>query len=224
MKLVIGNFKNKLNLNQTKALLCKYQASFFASDNVTLCVPIFIYNELNKSEFNNITVCCNNIDYKAINKNTIGNTYLLGHYDFRSLNESNKLILKKVKKLLKFGAKVILCVGDSLSDFNSNNTQKSLKKQLKGLYPSENLIIAYEPFYAIGSSEPANIDNVNQTINYIKSLFFGKVKVLYGGAIDINNASQFLNSFFIDGVLVGRASLDFNKFKALVDITKKTDN
>lgn len=215
MKFVVGNFKNKLDLNQTKTLLEKYNASFLKLNKVGLCVQNEYYKDV--KEFNNIEIYCNNIDLKEINKNVQNNCYLIGHFDHRSTGENNKLVIKKAKRLLKFGAKIIMCVGDTLDEFNCGLSQKSIRAQLKGITKNPNLIIAYEPFYAIGSSSAADIQEVTKTINFIKSLFLGNVTVLYGGAIDPTNAKQFLKSPFIDGVLVGRASLDYLKF---IELTK----
>ncbi len=219
MKFIVGNFKNKLDFENTNKLLDKYQ-SMFLNAKVGLCVKSEYYNELNLSSYSNLIIYCNNIQLKDINKSVKDKFYLIGHNDFRTLGESNLLVLKKVKRLLKYGANVLLCVGDSLDDFNSGLSNIALKKQLKGLKPNGKLIIAYEPVYAIGDTTPAFIDDVNKEINFIKSLFLGKVDVLYGGSVNSENAKQFLNSPFIDGVLVGRASLDYKEFSSIVNAKK----
>lgn len=219
MKLIVGNFKNKLDFDKTKTLLEKYQASFL-HEKVGLCVKREYFGELNLNSYSNLIIYSNNIELKDINASVEGKFYLIGHNFFRENGENDALILKKTKRLLKHGANVLLCVGDCLDDFNSGLSNISLKKQLKGLKPCDRLVVAYEPVYAIGSATPALVDDVNKEINFIKSLFLGNVKVLYGGAINSENAKEFLNSPFIDGVLVGRACLNYNEFCSLVNVQK----
>ncbi len=218
MKLIVGNFKNKLDLNQTKTLLDQYTASFLNETNIGFCVTKDIYKNIDTNSFKPLAIYSNNIDLKEIDCSVFGKNFLIGHFDFRNKGETNSLILKKVKKLLKFGASVLLCVGDTIEDYNNNNSNKALKKQLRGLKSNDRLIIAYEPFYAIGSKNPAKLDEVEKNINFIKSLFYGKVQVLYGGSIDAKNGKEFLQSSFIDGVLVGRASLDIKAFSGIIKL------
>lgn len=155
---------------------------------------------------------------------------LVGHSERRkAFKESNSLINKKLLKALEEGVTPILCIGESLGQTKSANLTKAyLKRQLTlalrnvRVSQLENIIIAYEPTYAIGADSPADIIAVESNIALIRELISARTKnpvnirVLYGGSVNAQNYQTFLNSESIDGLLIGRASLDIEKFKEMV--------
>ena len=147
---------------------------------------------------------------------------ILGHSENRQTGESDKLINLKIKTALKNGLKVIFCIGEKIKDKRNKKTKLVLSKQIKlGLkgVKLNNIIIAYEPVWAIGSGLIPKSDELFKTINFIKSKFRKKLKILYGGSVNNKNINELKTIRNIDGFLVGGASQNSKKF---IDIIKKT--
>ena len=147
---------------------------------------------------------------------------ILGHSENRETGESDKLINLKIKTALKNGLKVIFCIGEKIKDKRNKKTKSVLSKQIKlGLkgVKLNNIIIAYEPVWAIGSGMIPKSDELFKTINFIKSKFRKKLKILYGGSVNNKNINELKTIRNIDGFLVGGASQNSKKF---IDIIKKT--
>lgn len=164
----------------------------------------------------------------------IGVKYVvLGHSERRALGEGNDGINKKIKSALVAGLAPILCVGEDVRDEN-HSYFNLVKTQLEEclLNVSKNsiskIIIAYEPIWAI-SSTPNRKDAVPadslEMIIFIRKILsdkFGKdaiqTRIIYGGSVDEKDAYEFLQNGGVDGLLVGRASLDFKKFTEIIKI------
>ena len=147
---------------------------------------------------------------------------ILGHSENRQTGESDKLINLKIKTALKNGLKVIFCIGEKIKDKRNKKTNSVLSKQIKqGLkgVKLNNIIIAYEPVWAIGSGLIPKSDELFKTINFIKSKFRKKLKILYGGSVNNKNINELKTISNIDGFLIGGASQNSKKF---IDIIKKT--
>ena len=170
---------------------------------------------------------------QAMVKN-LGVEYLIiGHSERRKAGEENLLINKKVKSAIKLDFKIILCVGEWVRD-NDGNYLKTLEEQLmsafKGVTKLEmkNVLIAYEPVWAIGaqatvSDTPEGFTEQALFIRKILNNIFGKevamsVPILYGGSVDAGNASGFLNEGEANGLLVGRSSLTIQEFTKILKI------
>lgn len=146
---------------------------------------------------------------------------LVGHSERRK-HETNKEINEKIKALLKYGMKAVLCVGETLKERETSKTKSSVKQQIEqalfGLYENElkNVVIAYEPVWAIGSGKTPTAKQVQQIAEYIRDIikqnFSEKasknITILYGGSIKPENCKTFLTIDQIDGALVGGASLN----------------
>ena len=149
---------------------------------------------------------------------------ILGHSENRQSGENNKLINSKIDISVKLGLKVIFCIGETLSQKKSNTTKKILNNQIiKGLNKvknKKNIIIAYEPVWAIGTGLIPNETELFETIKFIKSKIKGS-KVLYGGSVNRKNINVLKKINNLDGFLVGGASQISNNF---IDIIKKTFN
>ena len=168
----------------------------------------------------------------------IGVTHvIIGHSERRNyLSETDEMVNQKVKSALAFGLKVILCVGEPLSvRRESLNAAKSfvksqLIKNLKGFenykLKIENLIIAYEPIWAIGVGKPDKPEDSATMASFIKDFLKTKTynlqpNVVYGGSVTSANAGRIFEHKEIDGALVGGASLKANEFKKIINITKE---
>jgi len=156
---------------------------------------------------------------------------ILGHSERRAMGENDTDINKKIKASLAAGLQVILCVGESVRDENHdyfNFTKTQIEVALSGV--SKNLtskiIIAYEPIWAISTTpnrkDATPLDSCEMAIFIRKILFdkFGKdssdIKVIYGGSVNEKSTDDFLRNGGVDGLLVGRASLDAKKFGEIV--------
>jgi triosephosphate isomerase len=160
--------------------------------------------------------------------------FLVGHSERRSLfNEDDDLLNKKVHFALDCGLKVIFCVGETLEERTQGVTESVIKSQLieglEGLGPQqikgENLLIAYEPVWAIGTGEVATPEQAQAVHKFIKNtLVFDldwrdtRVPLLYGGSVKPSNAEGLLSQKDIDGALVGGASLKSGDFAELASI------
>lgn len=153
---------------------------------------------------------------------------LLGHSERRHIfKESDELIRKKVISCLEEGLKVMLCVGETLEERESNLTFKVIESQLKlalaGLKDYAHLIeIAYEPVWAIGTGKSANPEDAKEVHTFIKELLkelldTKNTRVLYGGSVNPKNAKEFLSQDNIDGLLVGGASLEVKSFLDIIN-------
>lgn len=182
-------------------------------DNVSYGVQNFFYKEEGSytGEYNLSMLEYMNVKYA-----------LVGHLERRKqFKESNALINKKILYALSQGIIPILCIGESQGQTKNNLYKAHLKRQitlaLKGVKVAdlEKIIIAYEPAFAIGADESADLIYVENNIRLIKEIINSKsskteinTKVIYGGSINLENYEQYLNSDEIDGLLIGRCILD----------------
>ena len=159
---------------------------------------------------------------------------ILGHSERRQyFNETNEIINKKVRVALKVGLKPILCVGESLAQYEAGKTEAVVTDHvtgsLKDIPASDNLVIAYEPVWAIGTGRAATGEQANKIIglvrNIVAKLYSGSLaqnmRVLYGGSVTGDNIAEFIGQKEIDGGLVGGASLKVDQF---VNIVKQTSH
>lgn len=142
------------------------------------------------------------------------NWVIIGHSERRNiLKEDDKMILKKVKRALEWGFGVILCVGEKLQDRELNRHKDVVKRQLDGLPEHENLIIAYEPVWAIGTGKNATPEQIEEMHTLIKDITGNKV--LYGGSVNPENSRELSMVKNLDGFLVGGASLKVESFQQI---------
>ena len=157
-------------------------------------------------------------------KNVGAKYVIIGHSENRQAGENNKLINLKIRSALKTGLKVIFCIGETLKEKRKKITKQVLNKQIKsGLYKiknKNNILIAYEPVWSIGSGLIPKIDELFDIINFIKKKYKNH-KVLYGGSVNSKNIINLKFIDNIDGYLIGGSSQDPKKF---IDIIKKTYN
>lgn len=150
---------------------------------------------------------------------------IIGHSERRTLfKEDNALLNKKVLNALKHGLKVIYCVGETLEEREQNKTfavlEEQIKAGLKDLPPDKTsqLLIAYEPVWAIGTGKVASAEQAEEAHAFIRSqLTHGadQTIILYGGSVKPDNIDSLLAKENIDGALVGGASLKASDFRAL---------
>ena len=235
-----GNTKDIANINSVIRLsgLSKYR-----KNKIIYCPPYTLLKEFCKKIKNSsIEIgaqnCHQNLDYGpftgSINARLIKSTgakyIIVGHSENRNQGDNDQDINKKILSALKQNLKVIFCVGENLNEKNKNHTNKVLKKQikkgLKNINKLNNIIIAYEPVWAIGSGlAPKNIE-LKQNVAIIKKIIKSlkktiKMKILYGGSVTPLNAKDLVKKSGINGFIVGGASINPKKF---IDIIKKSIN
>ena len=205
-KIIVGNIKMNLKFEE----IYNYLKRFENIDNPNLIIcPTYIYIPyFLKSSFKvgSQDVCCsasNNCtgEVSAVQLKSIGVKYtLVGHSERRiKLRETDIDINKKIKNSLKAGLKVILCIGESMEEASLLKKDIVLKKQIqKALLDIEkidNIMIAYEPVWSIGTNNVPTNKEISDTVNYIKQIVFNmyhkNIKVLYGGSINEKNIEKF---------------------------------
>ena len=159
-------------------------------------------------------------------KSTGANYVILGHSENRQKGETDKLINLKIKSALKAKLKVIFCIGETLAEKKRKKTKSVISKQIKlglnKIKDKSKIFVAYEPVWSIGTGKIPKIDELEQTIEFIKKKFNGKSpKILYGGSVNPENISNLKKINSLDGFLIGGASQNPKKF---IDIVKKIYN
>ena len=157
---------------------------------------------------------------------------IIGHSERRQLfNETNEEIKQKILKIAKKTI-TILCVGETREENKNDQTRDILKKQLevvKDIELNNSLVIAYEPVWAIGTGNTPTPNNINEIHKFIKDVVQSTSynsaypMVLYGGSVNQENAKSFFKEEFVDGALIGGASLDGKKFASIINIFNGTN-
>jgi triosephosphate isomerase len=140
---------------------------------------------------------------------------IVGHSERRQyFGETDETAAKRARAALAAGLFVIACVGETEEERERGETEAVLRRQIAALgEPDENLVVAYEPVWAIGTGKTATPELAQEAHALIKSLL--PVPVLYGGSVKPDNAADLLAQPDVDGALVGGASLDVDSFVAI---------
>ena len=151
---------------------------------------------------------------------------LVGHSDNRGEGDSDKMLKDKVNYALKNNLKVVFCIGENKFQKKNKKTFNVLKKQLTNVLEKNlnknNIIVAYEPIWSIGTGKIPTVNELKNTVIYIKKVLKNIFRkkgpaVLYGGSVDGNSVKMFKEIKEIDGFLIGGASKSSKKF---IDIIK----
>lgn len=159
---------------------------------------------------------------------------IVGHSERRSLfDETSELVAKKVAKVLDEGLTPILCIGESEAERDNKETNKVLATQIQpvieavGIEKFVDVVIAYEPVWAIGTGKTASPEMAQETHQYIREYLAqcntdiaNKVPLLYGGSMNAANCENLLAQPDIDGGLIGGASLKVEEFKVICSTAK----
>ena len=145
---------------------------------------------------------------------------MIGHSEARQfLRETNEIIKHKFDQLKQESLQPILCVGEPLQIKEASKTTDYLTEQLDLIDSNqENLIIAYEPIWSIGTGLVPEINDIQLAVDTIRCKFHKPVKVLYGGSVNSSNTSSISNKIDIDGLLVGGASLNPKEFANIAQL------
>lgn len=251
MKYIMGNWKMNIlpdealkyieNLdNKLKAIKIENKNdNIFNNINISLFVPyinIFYANLM--CQETDIRIGAQNVYYEdsgaftgevsvEMLKSVQVDTVLVGHSERRHIfKETDEDINKKLIKTQEKELQAVFCIGETLEENESGKTEEVLYNQLKkGLENVEikDIIIAYEPVWAIGTGKVCESSLANDICKKVKSIVkieYGvEIPVLYGGSVSPENAKEILEKEYIDGVLVGGASLTVDKFLPIITST-----
>jgi triosephosphate isomerase len=243
-KIVAGNWKMNKLPNEAMDFITKIsECANSAKCDVILCVPyIDLFYSLLTAQGTKIKIGAQNMHWeekgaytgeisgemlKCINVEYV----IIGHSERRMyFAETDETVNKKVKSAFKYALKPIICVGETLEQKNDGKTNEIITNQtklaLEGLDSEQvkNVIIAYEPIWAIGTGKTATSEDANNSIkqirNKIKEIYgediSNQVAILYGGSVNNSNAKELFETSDIDGALIGGASLDANEFENII--------
>jgi len=249
-KIIIANWKTFLQKEQTIHLTKEIVATIKTKNDLELVLsPSFLYLdeifELTKGQ--GIKLCAQDISTEKDGPATgqisgqmlkeIGCNYVLvGHSERRGLlNEDEKIINKKIKLAYSSGLIPVLCIGESLAERKSAQVETVLIKQLQSAIqeivglPEKELIIAYEPIWAIGSGNYLPVAEIEPILKLIKRVvaniysekfFDEKVRVLYGGSVNGAVAENYFAEKKLQGLLVGRSSCQIEEIAKIVSAHK----
>jgi len=231
-KLIVANHKMNMDIGQINTYIKDLKN--VNKKDVVICptsiyIPYFLEHnfEVGIQNIFNLSSGAYTGEVSPMQVKSIGVNYvILGHSERRNiLNEDNCLVNQKVIEALKNDLKVILCIGESLEQ--KNKTKEILKKQiiegLKNIDKIENIIVAYEPIWSIGTGLIPQKEEISSTIFYIRTiidnLFPGSnVKILYGGSVNEENIEELNSIKEVDGFLIGGASLNSKSFLKIIEV------
>lgn len=226
MKIIAGNFKSNKTREQSRIYLQRLEAMLFNKQGVGFEVYIFpATSSLLYNNYRNITLGAQNCHYVRSGAYTGEITLehleefniksiLIGHSERRGLfGENDKECAKKFDFFKNEGFRIFYCVGEN-EEVRDNGTYKDfITSQLSYIsLDYDNLVIAYEPIWAIGTGRNATLDQIDEIYSFLKTK--SKAPILYGGSVNENNAKDILS--IVDGILVGSASLDIEKFSKML--------
>ena len=185
-------------------------------------ISIGAQNCYQKEQFSSNTAAISSFMLKKV-----GAKYtLIGHSDNRAEGDTDIMLKDKVRYALKNNLKVVFCIGENKTEKKNKKTLGVLKRQLTKVlekkFNKNNIIVAYEPIWSIGTGKIPTVKELKKTTIHIKKVLSGIFKkkspaVLYGGSVDGNNVEMFKEIKEIDGFLIGGASKTSKKF---IDIIK----
>jgi len=244
-KIVAGNWKMNNGLQETKLLINELLRETNHSGCEVMIAPSFVSlkTAIDSLIDKNIEVVSQNVhqningaytgEVSAKMLSSIGiKTTIIGHSERREyFNETHDLLKHKVDTSLENSMRIIFCFGEQLKDRKTNNHSTIISNQIsESLFHLnssdwDNIILAYEPVWAIGTGETASSDQVQEMHSFIRNFISQKystelaqkVSILYGGSVKPNNAKEIFSVEDVDGGLIGGASLNSTDFFSIVN-------
>lgn len=250
-KIVAGNWKMNMNLQDGVALAKEINEALIADKpncDVVICTPFIhlasVAQVLDSKVVGLGAENCADKEKGAYTgevsaemvKSTGAQYVILGHSERRQYyGETAEILKEKVQLALANGLKVIFCIGETLEEREANKQNEVVKAELEGSVYNlnaeewKNIILAYEPIWAIGTGKTATAEQAEEMLAYIRSTVAEKygaevaedTTILYGGSCKASNAPELFSKPDIDGGLIGGASLKTADFKGIIDAWKK---
>ena len=244
-QIVAGNWKMNNDYVDSEQLVSKLLEQYTESETEVIIAPPFtsLLCSSNLLKGSRINVAAQNMHYAENGAYTgeispkmlksIGvDTVILGHSERRAyFKETDSLLAKKVDAALKNNMRIIFCFGEELSDRKSGNEEVIVEGQIKNALfhlPASawtNIVLAYEPVWAIGTGETASPEQAQDMHAFIRKTIENKyssglaldVSILYGGSVKPANAKEIFSKEDVDGGLIGGAALDVSQFTAIIN-------
>lgn len=244
-KVIAGNWKMNKNIQETETYINELKELVKDTQNeVIICVPfIDLCKAVKTAKGTNIKIGAQNVYFEEkgaytgeVSPKMLADTgveyVIIGHSERREyFNETDETINKKLKAALAHGLKPILCVGETLEQREQGITKMWITGQVRydmeGLSKDEaqNIIIAYEPIWAIGTGKTASKEDANEALKWIREEIeklydkelADEIIIQYGGSVKSSNAGELFAMSDIDGGLVGGASLEPTEFAKIVN-------
>ena len=244
-KIVAGNWKMNNGLQETELLINELVKETNHSGCEVMIAPSFVSlkNSIDYLKDKDIEVVSQNVhqnndgaytgEVSAKMLSSIGiKTTIIGHSERREyFNETHEILKNKVDTSLNNSIKIIFCFGEELKNREANNhftiISNQISESLFHLSSSDwdNIILAYEPVWAIGTGETASSDQVQEMHSFIRNFIAQKystdlaqkISILYGGSVKPNNAKEIFSMTDVDGGLIGGASLKSKDFFSIVN-------
>lgn len=243
-KIIIGNFKMNLTASETRKYLNVFvPAVDHVTSEIALCVP-FTSIAIAKRALKDSGILLGAQNVSAFERGSFTGEVsaemlkdagckltLVGHSERRKqFSEQNTEINNKIKENLRHNITSVLCIGESkrerISDQTKNAICKQLDECLSGLYENElnNVIIAYEPVWAIGTGTTATVKQIEEALKIIRleiarnysEAISKKIRIVYGGSLNLDNYKQFVGIKDLNGLLVGGLSLNPQAFSQMI--------
>jgi triosephosphate isomerase len=243
--IVAGNWKMNNDLSQTEALISDLKHQKNTGNAEVMIAPAFtnLYSAFNALKNTSIEVVAQNMHFakngaytgevSASMLKSVGiQTVILGHSERRAyFGETDQILAQKVGAALAADLRVIFCFGEELLDRKAGNQEAVVASQIKnGLFHLDasvfkNIVLAYEPVWAIGTGETASPEQAQDMHKFIRetlnNTYGNKVaenmSILYGGSVKPNNAQEIFSKPDVDGGLIGGAALNAEDFFAIVN-------
>ncbi len=244
--IIAGNWKMHKTLEEAKSFVKEVKSLVPPQDKVdsVICAPaLFLGQLVELAEGSELKIGAQNMHFEESGAYTgeispvaladIGVDYvIIGHSERREMfAETDETVNKKVLAAFKHELTPIVCVGESLAEREAGKTNEivgdQVKKALAGVDASavKNIVIAYEPIWAIGTGKSSSPEDANEVCAHIRGVIAdiysddvaNKVRIQYGGSVKPENIKDFLNQPEVDGALVGGASLEPRSFLQLLE-------
>ena len=247
--IIAGNWKMFKTRDEALAFIYAVNNDMPSIDKVdtVICASFVVLRCLVKRQGENLRIGAQNMHFEEHGAFTgeiapdmltsIGVSYvIIGHSERRAMfNETDESVNKKLHAAFNHGLTPILCVGEHLEERESGKTEEVIKNQLvkdlEGLTSDQvkELVIAYEPIWAIGTGKTATADVADETCGFIRatvaSLYDNAtaeaIRIQYGGSVKLNNIEELMKKPNIDGALIGGASLVAEDFKTFARVAEK---
>ena len=228
MKIIVSNWKMNGTLSKINQYFDIFLSKYKNNQNrIIFSLPyVFLHHAVEMTKGYNVEIFAQNCHFEnegaftgeisAKMLSSIGiKGSIIGHFERRQFGETYQLVNKKIKSLIDNNLTPIVCIGETKDEKNIKTVvlENQIDECLHEV-DNKNIIIAYEPIWAIGQNKSMSIENIIDSINIIrekcKELNLSNIKILYGGAVNENNVNKILLCEHIDGILIGRASLNPN--------------
>lgn len=243
---IAANWKMNKTLSETQEFISKFIPEVKEKSDVDIAIALpFTYLTVaaEKLKNTNVMLAAQDVFYEEKGAYTgeisplmlvdIGCQYVIvGHSERRQyFNETDDIVNRKIKAAKKAGLGVVLCIGESLDEREAGKTfdvlQREIEKGLNGV-DLDNMVIAYEPIWAIGTGKTATLEQAQETHAYIRdrlNILYGNkaddLCIIYGGSVTPDNIDSLMACKDIDGALVGGASLKVESFIRIVKFRKE---